>query len=330
MSTRTPVLIDGTVRQVLIEAATLAPSVHNSQPWLFGVGARRIELYADPSRQLRITDGLGRSLMISCGAALLNLRVAAAHLGFHPRVRVLPSATDPTLVAVVDVDHRHHSSALLGELFGAVAERRTNRYPFWSRPVPSPVLARMAEAVEQENAVLRVYRDPEEVQRVVSLTHEAVRAEQAVPGALGERAAWIGEGRAGEGVPVESLGPLPLDPRHPYRDLAVGFDPERERAPFEKTPTVAVLSTLADKPADWVRAGQALERALLVMTQAKISASFMNQPLEHTDLRFLVRSPTTGLGHPQMLLRIGYGMPVPATPRRPLGDVTTGLRSTEE
>lgn len=325
MVTRTSVLIDRDVQRDLLEAATRAPSVHNSQPWRFAVGARRIEVYADPRRQLRVADAPGRSLLISCGAALLNLRVAAEHLGFHPRVRVLPSPDDPTLVATVDVDHRHQRPGILGDLYQAIPERRTNRFPFWSRPVPASVLSRMVEAVEQENAVLRVYQDVDEVARVVSLMHEAEQAERDRPGLLEERAAWVGGTREGEGVPSGSLGPLPRDRAHPYRDLAPTHEPQRETASFESAPTIAVLSTLADQPADWVRAGQALERGLLVLTRHGLAASFLNQPLEQMDLRFLVRSPLTGLGHPQMLLRIGYGIDVPPTPRRALDEVTAAL-----
>jgi hypothetical protein len=91
--------------------------------------------------------------------------------------------------------------------------------------------------------------------------------------------------------------------------------------PFETTPTIAVLSTITDHRADWVRAGMALERALLVLTRAGVSASFMNQPVELPDVRWLLRSPLTGLGQAQMVLRIGYGQPVPLTPRRPMTDV---------
>ena len=65
----------------------------------------------------------------------------------------------------------------------------------------------------------------------------------------------------------------------------------------------------------------ALERALLVLTRAGVSASFMNQPVELPDVRWLLRSPLTGVGQAQMVLRIGYGPPVPPTPRRPLGEV---------
>jgi len=51
----------------------------------------------------------------------------------------------------------------------------------------------------------------------------------------------------------------------------------------------------------------------------------MNQPLEHHDLRWQVRSPLTGVGVTQMIMRLGYGIPVPATPRRPLSEVIRSL-----
>lgn len=86
----------------------------------------------------------------------------------------------------------------------------------------------------------------------------------------------------------------------------------------ERTPTVAVLSTLHDERADWVRAAQAVERVLLEATGLGLAASFMNQPLEDEALRGDVRSPASGVGRAQMIMRIGYGDPVPATPRRPL------------
>ena len=323
MTTTTERLVDQKVEQVLLEAATRAPSVHNSQPWRFVVGPRRITVHADPERQLRVADAPGRSLLVSCGAAVMNLRVAAEHLGFHPRVRILPATHDPTLVATLDVDHRHHPRAgRLADLYPAVAARRTNRYPFADRRVPQSVLAEVIEAVDLEHAVLRVYDDAAEIDRVVGLIRTAeLDAPLTLPDAAGERAHWVGRQGEGEGVPAGSLGPRPDSTRAPHRDLAPGPDPERERVPFETTPTIAVLSTLHDQPTDWVRAGLALERALLVLTRAGVSASFMNQPVELPDLRWLLRSPVTGVGQAQMVLRIGYGPPVPPTPRRPLTEV---------
>ena len=55
--------------------ATLAPSIHNTQPWRFRLGRHSLEMLADPDRQLRVIDPGGRQLMISCGCALFNARV---------------------------------------------------------------------------------------------------------------------------------------------------------------------------------------------------------------------------------------------------------------
>jgi hypothetical protein len=318
------VLIDEVVERTLLEAATAAPSIHNSQPWQFAVGPRRIELYADPARQLRVSDGSGRSLLISCGAALFNLRVAAEHLGFHPHIRLLPGENS-TLVGTVEVDQRHKRPGLLDELYPAVWRRHTNRYPFWKRAASRSTLSRLVEAVAHENALLRIYDDPDEVVRIVDLLHHADFEEGNDPAGLAERAAWVASGPRDDGIPVESLGPVPERTRAAFRDLGTGGRLPRRTAPFEATPTVGVLSTMHDTPLDWVRAGQALQRVLLVATNEGLVASFMNQPLEQPDLRWLVRSPLTGVGHTQMLMRIGYGIPVPPTPRRPIAEVSRRL-----
>jgi hypothetical protein len=255
--------------------------------------------------------------------------VAADHLGFHPRVRILPTKDDTTHVARLEVDHRHGSPGFLEDLFPAVWSRRTNRFPFWNRRIPRSVLSRLQDAVSLENSLLRIVDQPAEVERIVALLHDAERAD--LPEAKLERAAWMGRDGAPDGIPSHALGPRPTDRSTPFRDLRADIPAadgrprsvaERERtAPFETTPTVAILSTLKDSPADWVRAGQALERALLVATAEGLSASFMNQPLEQHDLRWQVRSPLTGVGVTQMIMRIGYGVPVPATPRRPVAEV---------
>lgn len=323
---RQSMLIDESVERTMLEAAVAAPSIHNSQPWRFLVGPRRIELYADPARQLRIADASGRSLLISCGAALFDMRVAPEHLGFHPRVRLLPT-DNPILVATLEVDHRHARPGLFAELYPAIWRRHTNRYPFWDRMSPSSILAWLGEAVTQENSLLRIYDDPDEVQGIVDQLHYAGFEERHTPQALAERAEWVTAGAREDGIPVDSLGPMPAQPDATFRDLGNGRDLPRSIARFEATPTVAVLCTRYDRPVDWVRAGQALQRLLLVATNEGLVASFMNQPLEHDELRQQLRSPLTGHGHTRMLLRIGYGTPVPPTPRRPISEVSRRLQA---
>lgn len=47
-----------------------APSVHNTQPWMWRVGEHSLHLYANWDLNLPHTDPDARDLMVSCGAAL--------------------------------------------------------------------------------------------------------------------------------------------------------------------------------------------------------------------------------------------------------------------
>ncbi len=312
--------------ELLTRTAVRAPSLHNTQPWAFAFGDRHVELYADPSRHLQRADPTGRSLHISCGAALFNLRVAAGHLGMHPLVRVLPDDDDPSLIARIDTGHRHRAPGSLDGYYRAVWLRRTNRLPFHDRPVPPAAIERLTTAAIVEGAALRVYDDETEVRRVVELLRAGDAADRSDPARVTERQAWVGGHHRREGIPLESLGPRPAGQDAAFRDLGYAVSTVRDSATFEQAPTLGMLSTPLDGPADWVRAGQALERVLLEATLSGLSVSFLNQPLEHRDLRWLVRNPLTGVGHTHMLLRIGFGDEVPLTPRRPLDEVRRAPR----
>src|SRR5215472_17796487 len=93
-----------TVTELLATAAR-APSVHNTQPWRFAVGAHAIDLYADTDRKVG-QDRDGREMLISCGAALFGLRLAVRGLGYLPAVTLFAERSRPWLLARVTVGHR--------------------------------------------------------------------------------------------------------------------------------------------------------------------------------------------------------------------------------
>jgi hypothetical protein len=73
-----------------LEAATLAPSPHNTQPWLFEVAADHVDLFLDESRILPVADPHGREATMSCAAALFNLRMSLRSQGFPVHWKLLP------------------------------------------------------------------------------------------------------------------------------------------------------------------------------------------------------------------------------------------------
>ena len=125
----------------LIAAAVAAPSVHNTQPWLFRIDDDIIHLYADASRQLQAQDPDGRALLMSCGAALLNLRLAAEHYGHtEPGRRSSRTTTTRSTLPPSTCTVRSSPTGMVDELFAAIPHRHTNRLPYEDRPVPPAVL----------------------------------------------------------------------------------------------------------------------------------------------------------------------------------------------
>lgn len=60
---------------------------------------------------------------------------------------------------------------------------------------------------------------------------------------------------------------------------------------------------------------------LLLATAERLSASFLNQPIEVPALRPELARTLGVAGQPQLLLGLGYGADVPPTPRRAVEDV---------
>jgi hypothetical protein len=82
----------------------------------------------------------------------------------------------------------------------------------------------------------------------------------------------------------------------------------------------AVMTTPADTPADWLRAGQAVQRLLLHAAAGWVSASMYTEPLEFAPIRSLVRSGLLLAGRRRWCSSSAGSAPQP-TPRRPVSEV---------
>jgi len=335
--------LDSAVVQVLVSAASAAPSIHNSQPWRFRLDApgRTLEVHAAPARGLPLTDPDSRALHVSVGAAVLNLRAAAAHLGWEPVVRLLPRPDAPTLLATVRLAGAPRAALTRrADLYRAIWRRRSCRLPFTPEPVPESVLAELAEATRPDGAELLLPGRAERA-HLLALTAEAERRATGDLARRAETLAWVSGPGDGYGIPAYALGPQDASGRLPMRTFAGPQDGlVRERATFESDPRLILLATRSDDRTDWLRAGQALQHALLLLTLHGLRASMLHQALEWPDLRARMADRHTGRRVPQMLLRVGYGPAGFPTPRhrvdtlldrpaasRPAADGPTAARS---
>jgi hypothetical protein len=237
----------------LLATAARAPSILNTQPWLFRITTYAIELYADPSRKLR-TDLTGREMLISCGAALFGLRLAIRGLGYQPVVSLLPAPERPNLLATVRIGERSPLTDEERRMISALPHRHTHRGAYVPGPVPRGLLIGLQHAAVAEHAALSLVDRPVDYTRLAAIVARAAAALNADSRSRADIGRWIKPaGSSGnDGVPawaiVTSTGHQPG--RLVQRDLDLGRgigSPDDEGSPPLAT---AILLTPADTRRD--------------------------------------------------------------------------------
>ena len=305
----------------------LAPSSHNTQPWLFRLRADGVELFADRTRCLPVVDPFDRALIISCGAALGHLRTALRFFGNEPAIVLLPNGDEPDLLARVTFGDACAPSTKEVARFHAITRRRTTRTSYPDKPLPEGLDPELVDAAVEEGCELAIICDAERKRAIAALVGEGDRAQFGNPAFRRELASWVHSRRAESrdgmsgsafGMPdvLSAVGGLVI------RTFDMG---ERQGATDEAiatgSPALLVLASPSDEPEDWLHAGMALSAILLTVTSAGWTSAYLNQPIETDALRPRVREAAGISGHPQLLLRIGGAEPVNPAVRRPVSEV---------
>ena len=201
--------------------------------------------------------------MISCGAALFSVRLALRSLGYIPETSVLPDPGQPTLVARVSWRERAATDEFERRLAGQLLTRRTHRGAFDPEPLPPDTLAALRAGAAREGAALRIVADDGHRAALAAVVQAAEHQLRRDGERLRELTRWTpAPGSASrDGVPATSYPARPehTEPDFPGRDFARGHGwglPPLSPATSHRAAGVAgLLTTAADRPADWVHAG---------------------------------------------------------------------------
>ena len=311
----------------LLHYAVLAPSSWNTQPWLFKLKDNVIQLFLDVERRQGCRDPQGRESIISCGAALYNLRLALRHFGFSEETTIAPISADGNLVAEITWE----SSGVPGrdnKLFKAIPNRHSYRRPFTEDVVAPEFIALFQNAAKVYNCEFIPITLNSTQMALAGMISEADKDLGSDLATRKEYASWVrSSGRSGDGVPGYAMGNMntiasllaPLTHRvFNYTDEFARGDQALTCA----TTLLGVITSPGDTPHDWVQSGQAVERVLLSATANGMQASFLNQPIPVPELRKRLQSLLGLTDWPQLIVRIGYPTDEPKiTPRRKLEEM---------
>ena len=306
----------------IVELASRAPSVHNTQPWSWRVNGNDLELYADMTRRLPVEDPASRNVVVSCGAALHHCQVAARALGWKPLTIHLPVGSDKTLLARITLVPATPSPEHVAALEGLEA-RRTDRRRFTSWPVPDGRLHRLALTAAARGCHAVPLLEFTTRFRLDLILDRARSIQQFNSAAAREQGSWIDRTQV-DGIPAALVPADPSDRDPNGRFSAGGMDePEVE---IERSDGVIVLAGATDDAEAWLRTGEGLSALWLEATGEGLSVVPLSQPIEVEQTRLaLGREVLGGLLVPHLLVRIGWQAigrsQLPRSPRRPLDDV---------
>ncbi|MDT0304919.1 Acg family FMN-binding oxidoreductase [Streptomonospora wellingtoniae] len=296
-----------------LQAGERAPSVCNTRPWVLSDEGDRIAVVADSERRLDAADPQARELVISCGAALYNIRVALRAEGMVPEATVLPDPDRPGRLAEVAIGRAGGPDDEARAQGAAITRRRTHRGLFAADIDDVALVRKLGAAAAAEGAALLPLLSEPLVRSLAGLVAAAEHLHRYERPRADELAGWVRPvgSPASDGVRAEDFpGDADADGAlFPGRDYGQGRIRGMLDSPGAVTGTVALLTTAEDTRNAWMAAGQALERVLLAAAVEEVSAAFHTQPLEEPALRAFMAERYCEGAHPQMVLRLGRTLP---------------------
>lgn len=321
-------MVETAVIQDAVRLACHAPSLYNSQPWLWVADGARLDLFLDPSRVMH-TDRSQRQALISCGAVLDHFRVAITAAGWTPGIDRFPNPDKPEHLATIEFtpsdcvtdDERRRADAIL--------IRRSDRLPFMA-PFTAPTNWESFETVLRSRihagaASLDVLPDDlrPRLAEASRLTESLRLYDYSYHSELDW---WTAPFAASEGIPHSSLvSGAESDRVGVGRAFPVTHNRERRTHIGEDHSKILMLATDNDGRSDALSCGEALSTVLLECTMADFATCPVTHLTELSVSRELLAALTDHTDLPQVLIRVGVASALdklpPATPRRPLADV---------
>ena len=311
----------------LLNYAVRAPSHQNTQPWKFRINATSLDVMIDRERTLSFVDPNFRELIISCGAAVQMIEVAARFFGFAPLVTLLPYGSDADWLARIELKNDYQTTTQDKEIFKAIKLRQTNRRWFENSQVNDSVLQECLTYAPKNATTLRFSNDKHLKTEFASLTALAVRMQFSEPWYRLELASNFSSKLSSRKDGMSSYGFSPRQLPTPINKILFqSFNMGKQVSVYNQqkiqtgSPALGVFSSPQDEKNDWVNIGRSLSHTLLTLTSHGFCVSYMNQAIQVESLRLNLKKLLKIDGIPQLVIRIGKADSVVPTARRAVDD----------
>ncbi|HEY8400384.1 MAG TPA: Rv1355c family protein, partial [Cytophagaceae bacterium] len=294
-----PLPLEDNVLREIIQAATLAPSAGNNQPWKWLYTEGVLLLFHDKSRTESFMDFQHFTSYMSLGAAIENLEIKAGSLGLEVKTDLFPAKNNDELIAAIRFYQQDGKKiAPFTELNNYIPVRVTNRKNGPRQDVSPDILEKMKKAAASiEGAELEFITNATEMKELGEIIAEADRLRFLHPEGhddlFNKELRWSQEEAetTRDGIDIATID-LTLSEKTGFRvakskdvienlrrwNAGSGFG-KMSRKAVASSSALGVISIPVYSPADYVNAGRALERVWLTATREKIAFHPLLAPL---------------------------------------------------
>lgn len=295
--------------QFISAYGTLAPSTHNTQPWVVTTGSTTLEIEPDWSKHLPEADSSGRNLFISLGAHAFNCLIAAAYFGLSTELKLSGADQDHAKI-VISFSESQKIDPKLVELFPQLTRRYSDKRVVSGKPIQQAVINQL-QSSGKGKAMVYLTADSKAVQTLAELCYKSAASYALHPRFARELSDWLrGNGTAKfDGMPGFMNGlskPKALIGKTVTRLTSKSLKvlSKKYLKMLQISPAVGIITTDSDDWQAWVQSGLAYERLSLIAGLRNLSLSPVTAPIERPERDRLTKYFTHSSGYPQMFFRL--------------------------
>lgn len=308
----------------------LAPSTHNSQPWIFEfLEPNQVTIRPNWDYMLPATDPKNRNLYISLGCALTNIKVVASYFGFVAEEKFSKLKKDHVATLNFKEGKAPSSSSQFADLASAITERFSNKSAYDSDEVSEVFLKKVVGQISNSEFSLAFVAVPDKRKKIADLYWKAASGFAENPMFREELSFWLrrNDTKGGDGMPG-FVAQLSLIQSIVGKKLMKYFPPlpkiqvKKDARHLSRGPVIGMISSSGNTPTDHILTGEKYQELALKCTKNGLSLTPMTALIErpdfHRQLRNIFRESKP---HQQMFFRLGYSKGERYhTPRKPIED----------
>jgi len=306
----------------LLRYAILAPSTHNSQPWLFKIKDNSCEVYYSADLKIPNADPEERDLFISIGCAIENLIIAAKYFNVFDSIHYRLSYND-NLVAEIkfkNLDSNDLKTNLeLELLLNTVINRINARGIFRDEPVSQNIIINIFKKISEENEKYEIggfdinfLKEKEKIEKLAELTGNGIKTAYRSKEFRKEMSKWLRnnftfkkDGLPGYALKMPALISFFFPTLIRYINIGNKLADLNKRS-IKSAPLVCVISAEEiERPLIWIKTGRLVERLMLEFNKEGYNTSIFVASIEMGDVYKKVQQVIDTQKRPQFIFVVG-------------------------